>query len=151
MKVTDTPIWVHERVSVVEFDDLSTLAGLVAYPYRRIWLQPVTATGASNSERGRRGRSWFSVKTKRLSFPTSPSLCLVFRFMFLDFAATTYFTWKVHGGGKRLHHQFRALYDFYGKRVDYGEGEFPSYWPTDMAQVSPPPPRACIVKNGSGC
>ncbi|CAN0057132.1 unnamed protein product [Scytosiphon promiscuus] len=42
---------------------------------------------------------------------------------------------KVHGGGKRLHHEFRALYDFYGKRVDYGEGEFPSCWPTDMAQA----------------
>ncbi|CAM9524056.1 unnamed protein product, partial [Sphacelaria rigidula] len=41
---------------------------------------------------------------------------------------------KVHGGGKRLRHEFRALYDYYGKRVDYGEGEFPSKWPTDMAQ-----------------
>ena len=48
------------------------------------------------------------------------------------------FALKVHGGGKRLQHEFRALYDFYGKRVDYGEGEFPSYWPTDMAQASPP-------------
>lgn len=42
---------------------------------------------------------------------------------------------QVHGGGKRLHHEFRALYDYYGKRVDYGEGEFPSRWPTDVAQV----------------
>lgn len=43
---------------------------------------------------------------------------------------------QVHGGGKRLRHEFRALYDYYGKRVDYGEGEFPSKWPTDMAQVT---------------
>ncbi|CAN0040280.1 unnamed protein product [Laminaria digitata] len=42
---------------------------------------------------------------------------------------------QVHGGGKRLRHEFRALYDFYGKRVDFGEGEFPSRWPSDMAQV----------------
>ncbi|CAM9343847.1 unnamed protein product [Ectocarpus fasciculatus] len=42
---------------------------------------------------------------------------------------------KVHGGGKRLHHEFRALYDYYGKRVDYGEGEFPSCWPTDVIQA----------------
>lgn len=42
----------------------------------------------------------------------------------------------MHGGGKRLRHEFRALYDFYGKRIDYGEGEFPSCWPTDMAQAS---------------
>lgn len=43
---------------------------------------------------------------------------------------------QVHGGGKRLRHEFRALYDFYGKRVDYGEGEFPSRWPSDVAQAS---------------
>lgn len=43
---------------------------------------------------------------------------------------------QVHSGGKRLHHQFRALYDFYGKRVDYGEGDFPSCWPTDITQAS---------------
>ncbi len=43
---------------------------------------------------------------------------------------------QVHSGGKRLRHQFRALYDFYGKRVDYGEGDFPSCWPTDIMQAS---------------
>lgn len=42
---------------------------------------------------------------------------------------------KVHSGGKRIHHEFRALYDYYGKRVDYGEGEFPSCWPADIAQA----------------
>ncbi|CAN0132260.1 unnamed protein product [Ascophyllum nodosum] len=41
---------------------------------------------------------------------------------------------KVHGGGKRLYHEFRALYDYYGRRVDYGDGEFPSCWPTEIAQ-----------------
>ena len=40
----------------------------------------------------------------------------------------------VHFGGKRKHHQFRSLYDFYGKRVDYGETEFPSKWPTEVIQ-----------------
>lgn len=44
---------------------------------------------------------------------------------------------QVHGGGKRLHHEFRALYDFYGKRLDYGEGEYPSRWPSDVIQASP--------------
>lgn len=35
--------------------------------------------------------------------------------------------WKrVHNGGKRASHDFRVLYDYYQKRVDYGEGEFPS-------------------------
>ncbi|KAG5186513.1 hypothetical protein JKP88DRAFT_309838 [Tribonema minus] len=41
---------------------------------------------------------------------------------------------KVHGGGKRRHHQFRALYEYYGKRVDYGDGDFPSMWPSDIEQ-----------------
>ena len=40
----------------------------------------------------------------------------------------------VHFGGKRADHQFRALYDYYGLRVDYGEGEFPSKWPSDIQQ-----------------
>ena len=66
-----------------------------------------------------------------------PFLCFMFRGYDTFHARCTL---KVHGGGKRLHHEFRALYDFYGKRVDYGEGEFPSYWPTDMAQASAAPP-----------
>ncbi|CAN0492620.1 unnamed protein product, partial [Discosporangium mesarthrocarpum] len=42
---------------------------------------------------------------------------------------------QVHDGGKRRMHEFRALYDYYGKRVDYGDSEFPSKWPTDIIQV----------------
>lgn len=42
---------------------------------------------------------------------------------------------QVHAGGKRLRHEFRALYDYYGRRVDHGDGEFPSCWPTDIAQA----------------
>lgn len=42
---------------------------------------------------------------------------------------------SVHYGGKRVLHQFRSLYDFYGRRIDYGEGsEFPSCWPTEIEQ-----------------
>ena len=33
---------------------------------------------------------------------------------------------QVHVGGKRAAHEFRVLYDYYQKRIDYGEGEFPS-------------------------
>ena len=42
----------------------------------------------------------------------------------------------VHYGGRRAKHKFRSLYDFYGKRVDYGDVlvEFPSLWPTDIEQ-----------------
>ena len=40
----------------------------------------------------------------------------------------------VHFGGKRKTHKFRSLYDYYGKRVDYGDGEFPSQWPTEVEQ-----------------
>ena len=40
----------------------------------------------------------------------------------------------VHFGGKRRNHEFRSLYDYYGKRVDYGESEFPSKWPTEIIQ-----------------
>ncbi|GLE10792.1 hypothetical protein PINS_up023043 [Pythium insidiosum] len=43
--------------------------------------------------------------------------------------------WRsVHAGGRRRGHAFRALYDFYGRRVDYGDGEFPSRWPSEMQQ-----------------
>ncbi|CAM9288778.1 unnamed protein product, partial [Phaeothamnion confervicola] len=41
---------------------------------------------------------------------------------------------KVHGGGRRRAHNFRSLYDYYGKRVDYGDAEFPGRWPTDVEQ-----------------
>ncbi|CAM9098476.1 unnamed protein product [Chrysoparadoxa australica] len=40
----------------------------------------------------------------------------------------------VHGGGLRKLHPFRALYDYYGKRTDYGEGDFPSKWPSEVEQ-----------------
>jgi len=34
----------------------------------------------------------------------------------------------VHFGGKRKGHKFRCLYDYYRRRIDYGDGEFPSIW-----------------------
>ena len=40
----------------------------------------------------------------------------------------------VHFGGKRKKHPFRCLYDYYKKRVDYGDGEFPSKWPSEINQ-----------------
>lgn len=40
----------------------------------------------------------------------------------------------MHSGGKRKLHEFRSLYDYYGKRIDYGGGEFPSKWPTEIEQ-----------------
>ena len=41
---------------------------------------------------------------------------------------------SVHFGGKRAKHVFRQLYDYYEKRVDYGDGEFPSRWPSEIEQ-----------------
>ena len=41
---------------------------------------------------------------------------------------------SVHFGGKRAKHVFRNLYDYYEKRVDYGDGEFPSKWPSEIEQ-----------------
>ena len=47
---------------------------------------------------------------------------------------------QVHFGGRRKDHDFRALYDYYGKRLDYGDGEgnsntdFPCKWPSDVMQ-----------------
>ena len=41
---------------------------------------------------------------------------------------------KVHGGGKRKTHKFRTICDFYNRRIDYGEGEFPSKWPSEIEQ-----------------
>jgi hypothetical protein len=40
----------------------------------------------------------------------------------------------VHYGGKRKKHAFRALFDYYGKRIDYGETEYPSMWPSELQQ-----------------
>ena len=41
---------------------------------------------------------------------------------------------SVHYGGKRKKHKFRALFDFYNKRIDYGDGDFPSKWPSEVVQ-----------------
>ena len=41
---------------------------------------------------------------------------------------------QVHYGGRRRDHDFRVLYDFYGKRIDYGDGIFPCKWPTEIIQ-----------------
>ena len=41
---------------------------------------------------------------------------------------------QIHFGGRRKEHTFRALYDYYGKRVDYGDAEFPSKWPSEVIQ-----------------
>jgi len=41
---------------------------------------------------------------------------------------------QVHYGGRRKDHEFRSLFDFYGKRLDYGDGVFPSKWPSEVIQ-----------------
>lgn len=41
---------------------------------------------------------------------------------------------QVHYGGRRRDHEFRSLYDFYGRRMDYGDGVFPCKWPTEVIQ-----------------
>jgi hypothetical protein len=41
---------------------------------------------------------------------------------------------QVHYGGRRKDHEFRSLYDFYGARLDYGDGVFPSKWPSEVIQ-----------------
>eukprot|EP01034_Spumella_vulgaris_P024314 gene24314-30635_t len=40
----------------------------------------------------------------------------------------------VHSGGRRAEHPFRALYDYYNKRLDYGDGVFPCKWPSEVMQ-----------------
>jgi hypothetical protein len=40
----------------------------------------------------------------------------------------------VHAGGRRKDHEFRVLYDYYGKRIDYGDGSFPCKWSTEVIQ-----------------
>jgi hypothetical protein len=41
---------------------------------------------------------------------------------------------SIHSGGRRKDHEFRALYDYYGKRLDFGDGVFPCKWPTELLQ-----------------
>ena len=41
---------------------------------------------------------------------------------------------QVHYGGRRKDHEFRCLFDYYDKRIDYGEGSFPCKWPTEIIQ-----------------
>jgi hypothetical protein len=41
---------------------------------------------------------------------------------------------QIHYGGRRKDHEFRSLYDYYGKRIDYGDGVFPCKWPTEVIQ-----------------
>lgn len=41
---------------------------------------------------------------------------------------------QIHRGGRRASHDYRALYDYYGKRLDYGDGEFPCQWPSEVIQ-----------------
>jgi hypothetical protein len=47
---------------------------------------------------------------------------------------------QVHFGGRRKDHEFRSLYDYYGKRLDYGDDlgnmnhDFPCKWPSDVMQ-----------------
>lgn len=41
---------------------------------------------------------------------------------------------QVHYGGRRKDHEFRSLYDYYNKRIDYGDGVFPCKWPSEVMQ-----------------
>lgn len=49
---------------------------------------------------------------------------------------------QVHSGGRRRDHDFRALYDYYNKRIDYGDGDlaaddpsrYPCTWPSEVIQ-----------------
>ncbi|OQR80756.1 hypothetical protein ACHHYP_17234 [Achlya hypogyna] len=41
---------------------------------------------------------------------------------------------RIHGHGKRQNHWQRKLYNYYRRRVDYGDGDFPSWWPTEFEQ-----------------
>ncbi|CAM9908943.1 unnamed protein product, partial [Ectocarpus fasciculatus] len=40
----------------------------------------------------------------------------------------------IHHAGRRKDHEFRVLYDYYGKRIDYGDGSFPCKWSTEIMQ-----------------
>lgn len=41
---------------------------------------------------------------------------------------------SIHHAGRRKDHEFRVLYDYYGKRIDYGDGVFPCKWSTEVMQ-----------------
>ncbi|KAF0696289.1 Aste57867_12987 [Aphanomyces stellatus] len=41
---------------------------------------------------------------------------------------------RVHGHGKRQEHVMRKLFNFYMNRIDYGDGDFPSVWPSEIEQ-----------------
>ena len=41
---------------------------------------------------------------------------------------------QVHYGGRRKEHEFRCMYDYYDNRVDYGDGVYPSKWPSEVIQ-----------------
>jgi hypothetical protein len=41
---------------------------------------------------------------------------------------------QVHYGGRRKNHEFRAMFDYYDKRIDYGDGDFPCTWPSEVIQ-----------------
>jgi hypothetical protein len=67
--------------------------------------------------------------------------CCDFVFCSGGLAAHRRFAWLreqcdvvVHGGGKRRLHNKRELFDYYGRRRDYGDGEFPSVWPSEVLQ-----------------
>lgn len=41
---------------------------------------------------------------------------------------------QVHAGGRRKDHEFRAMFDYYNKRIDYGDGNYPCKWPSEVMQ-----------------
>ncbi|EQC33358.1 hypothetical protein SDRG_09334, partial [Saprolegnia diclina VS20] len=41
---------------------------------------------------------------------------------------------RIHGHGKRHAHMMRKLYNYYHQRIDYGDGDFPSWWPSECEQ-----------------
>ncbi|KAF0776190.1 hypothetical protein AaE_000111 [Aphanomyces astaci] len=41
---------------------------------------------------------------------------------------------RVHDHGKRQQHIRRPMYNYYHKRIEYGDGEFPSVWPSEIDQ-----------------
>ena len=41
---------------------------------------------------------------------------------------------QIHYGGRRKDHNYRCLFDYYGRRIDYGEGDFPCKWPSEIIQ-----------------
>ncbi|CAK4249541.1 unnamed protein product [Aphanomyces euteiches] len=41
---------------------------------------------------------------------------------------------RIHAHGKRQLHVRRKMYNYYNKRIDYGDGTFPSEWPSEIDQ-----------------